>query len=46
MLLQPTPDKALQRMRLSHGSFPWRSVCAAELSRYATVNDRTRASAP
>ena len=33
MLLKLTPNRVLQRTRLSDGSFPWRSVRAAELGR-------------
>lgn len=34
--MTPPPSKALQRTRISAGCFPWRSVRAAELGRYAT----------
>jgi len=34
------PDEALQRTRLSGGSFSWRSVRVAELGRYLSTHHR------
>jgi len=38
--VQRAPNKVLQRTRLNFGDFPWRSVRAAELGRYA-FNERS-----